>query len=132
MEFAELVELAGQRITELKAVISEGSSLLSELQRVEKIIDIKLAKDVDKVFAERLNETIKEGLDEYSASLDEAIRCATQAVFDRFDTIMTELLGEDIRSQKKGKKSIPDLLLQRRQSQSAVIDDVVERTLRKR
>jgi hypothetical protein len=132
MEFAELVELAGQRIIELREVLSQGNSLLNELRRVEKSITTKLERDLDAEFAVRVNSIINEGLEEYQDSLKSAIKSASDSVYKRFDDMMNTLLGEDTHSKKKGEASIEDLFLQRRQSRNALIDDVVERTLRKR
>ena len=46
----------------------------------------------------------------FGVALDKAIETGTQAVFTRFDGIEKFLLGEDARSVRAGKPSIPQMI----------------------
>lgn len=58
----------------------------------------------------RLGELTEAALARYSASIDEQIKKATEAVWNRFDTITMICLGEDPKSVREGKKTVPDLI----------------------
>jgi len=58
----------------------------------------------------RLKELTEAALAEYSATIDKNIKLATDAVWNRFDTITMIALGEDPQSVREGKKTIPDLI----------------------
>jgi len=58
----------------------------------------------------RLGELTEAALKRYSDSIDENIKKATEAVWNRFDTIAMICLGEDPQSVREGKKTIPDLI----------------------
>jgi hypothetical protein len=58
----------------------------------------------------RLAELTEAALASYDASIAKAIEDATQAVWNRFDTITMICMGEDPKSVREGRKTIPDLL----------------------
>lgn len=58
----------------------------------------------------RLGELTEAALAEYSAAIDKNIKLATDAVWNRFDTITMICMGEDPQSVREGKKTVPDLL----------------------
>ena len=58
----------------------------------------------------RLGELTAAALASYDEGIKKAIDDATQAVWNRFDTITMIALGEDPQSVREGKKTIPDLL----------------------
>ena len=58
----------------------------------------------------RLGELTAAALASYDEGIKKAIGDATQAVWNRFDTITMIALGEDPQSVREGKKTIPDLL----------------------
>ena len=58
----------------------------------------------------QLGELTEAALKRYSDSIQQQIEKATQAVWNRFDTIAMICLGEDPQSVREGKKTIPDLI----------------------
>ena len=58
----------------------------------------------------RLGELTEDALKRYSESIQQQIEKATQAVWNRFDTITMICMGEDPQSVREGKKTVPDLI----------------------
>jgi hypothetical protein len=58
----------------------------------------------------RMGELTGAALASYDAGIKKAIDDATAAVWNRFDTITMICMGEDPKSVREGKKTIPDLL----------------------
>ncbi len=58
----------------------------------------------------RLKELTEAALASYDAGIKKAVDDATQAVWNRFDTITMIALGEDPQSVREGKKTVPDLI----------------------
>ena len=58
----------------------------------------------------RLKDLTEESLARYSASISEHIEKATEAVYNRFDTLAMICLGEDPKSVREGKRTVPDLI----------------------
>ena len=58
----------------------------------------------------RLKELTEDALARYSDGIDKQIQLATEATWRRFDTLMMICMGEDPKSVREGKKTIPDLL----------------------
>jgi hypothetical protein len=58
----------------------------------------------------RLKELTEAALASYDAGIAKAIKDATDAVWNRFDTITMIALGEDPQSVREGKKTVPDLI----------------------
>jgi hypothetical protein len=53
---------------------------------------------------------VKTGLDEFGKALEKAIETSTDAVYRRFDTLERLLLGEDDKSVRAGRPSIPEMI----------------------
>jgi hypothetical protein len=58
----------------------------------------------------RLKELTEDALARYSDGIDKQIQLATEATWRRFDTLTMICMGEDPKSVREGKKTIPDLL----------------------
>jgi hypothetical protein len=58
----------------------------------------------------RLNELTEDALARYSDGIDKQIKLATEATWNRFDTITMICMGEDPQSVREGKKTVPDLI----------------------
>ena len=58
----------------------------------------------------RLGELTGAALASYDKGIKDAIDKATEAVWNRFDTITMIAMGEDPQSVREGRKTIPDLL----------------------
>jgi hypothetical protein len=78
--------------------------------------EIRAAREARKEFLaapeleERLTALTREALDRYQDNIKEQIQKATEAVWNRFDTITMIALGEDPASVREGKKTVPDLI----------------------
>jgi hypothetical protein len=59
---------------------------------------------------ERLGKLTGEALAEYAGNMKQQIDEATQAVWNRFDTITMIAMGENPKSVREGKKTVPDLI----------------------
>ena len=58
----------------------------------------------------RLKELTEGALAQYSDGIGKQIKLATEAVWNRFDTLAMIAMGEDPVSVREGKKTVPDLL----------------------
>jgi hypothetical protein len=74
----------------------------------------EVAAVADVEVEQRIAAAVAAGLEEYRATLDGAIKDATEAVFARFDTIRDTLLGETKRHRRRGEPSLPELIEDRR------------------
>jgi hypothetical protein len=103
-----LDELPAQLI-ELRGLLTEGHGLVQDLTRL-----LREAREVRRNLPEAVNERIgaavDTGLTEYKDTLGKAIEDATDAVYRRFDTLAAICMGEDPKSVRDGKTSVPDLL----------------------
>jgi hypothetical protein len=63
--------------------------------------------------AGQINVAVEEGLRGYKAALDAAIEDGTKKVMGRFDHLAELLMGEDKKSRRQGKPTIPELIEQR-------------------
>jgi hypothetical protein len=104
---------AQQHIADLDARLAEGREFLADFKETVKeaktvLSDAKklLQKDAD----ERVENAVAEALAKLSDATAKAINDATDAVYERFDTIQAVLLGEDRKGKKRG-ESIPDMIL---------------------
>lgn len=89
---------ANEVLKDLKAACSDAMRLRDELKTAaEKSADEEIAK------------AVQTGLEKFGVELEKAIETSTGAVFERFDTITAELLGETDRMRKDGAPSIPEL-----------------------
>ena len=64
----------------------------------------------EKAVTEKFSAEVQSGLVSFESAMDKAIEDGTQAVFRRFDRIEKLLLGEDDKSVRAGKMSIPDMI----------------------
>jgi hypothetical protein len=98
-------------LQDLRAVVREAHEAIQDLRTA-----IREARELRERFlaapelAEQLGERVKEGLDEYGKVLQEAIKVAEQAMYNRFDVLTAICLGEDPESIRTGVTSMPQLL----------------------
>jgi uncharacterized protein YukE len=90
---------AHEAIKDLRAAIREGKELVRE-------IDAAAETSV----TERVHKVVQEGLDEFGKALEKSIEGATEAVFERFDTLADLLNGADKASKRQGKPTISELI----------------------
>lgn len=108
----DLEELPG-RLIELRDLIRQAHEATSDLRaaiREAKAVRDSLPAAAEKAVTEQLSEEVKAGLDSFGKELDKAIEAGTQAVFKRFDRIEQLLLGEDAKTVRAGKQSIPQMI----------------------
>lgn len=108
----DLDELPGQLI-ELRELIRQAHEAVSDLRvaiREAKTMRDTLPEAAQKAVTEQLGAEVESGLKSFGEALDKAIDTGTQAVFRRFDKIEKLLLGEDPKSVRAGKPSIPQML----------------------
>jgi DNA-binding transcriptional MerR regulator len=106
-------EKADKRISDLQAATREANLVLADIKQVLKEVrglHASIGPESKRMFEELLAEEVNRGLDEYKKSLETAIETATQAVFDRFETIRKTLLGETKQDKKAGRASIPEII----------------------
>lgn len=78
--------------------------------------EVKAAREARREFfaapelEDRLGKLTGEALARYDDNIKQQIDRATQAVWNRFDTITMIALGEDPQSVREGKKTVPDLI----------------------
>lgn len=103
-----LEELPAQML-QLRELLTEGHGLVKDLDRLLREAR-ELRRSLPDAVNERIEKAVDKGLTEYKDTLGKAIEDATSAVYDRFDTITMLLLGEDPKSVREGKATIPDLI----------------------
>ena len=109
---SDLDELPRQLI-ELRDLIRQTHEATRDLRTVlreAKAVRDSLPAAAEKAVTEKFNAEVESGLVSFGAALDKAIEAGTQAVFRRFDTIEKLLLGEDAKSVRAGKPSIPQMI----------------------
>jgi hypothetical protein len=99
LELRDLIRQAHEATADLRAVLREAKAVRDSLPAA-----------AEKAVSEQVGAEVKAGLDEFGKALDEAIETGTQAVFRRFDKIEQLLLGEDAKSVRAGKPSIPQMI----------------------
>lgn len=98
-------------LQELRAVVREAHEAARDLRA-----DMKAARELRERFLsapeldEQMGKRVKEGLEEYDETLQQVIKVAEAAMYNRFDVLTAICLGEDPESVKTGVTSIPDLL----------------------
>ena len=108
----DLDELPG-RLIELRGLIRQAHEATSDLRAVlreAKAVRDSLPAAAEKAVTEQVGAEVKAGLDSFGEELDKAIEVGTQAVFKRFDRIEKLLLGEDAKTVRAGKQSIPQMI----------------------
>jgi len=109
---SDLDELPRQ-LTELRDLIKRAHEATSDLRaamREAKAMRDSLPAAAEKAVTEKFQAEVESGLASFGTALDKAIENGTQAVFRRFDGIEKLLLGEDDKSVRAGKPSIPQML----------------------
>ena len=109
---SDLDELPRQ-LTELRALIRQAHEVTSDLRAVlreARAVRDSLPAAAEKAVSEQLGAEVKAGLDSFQNALDKAIDSGTDAVFRRFDRLEKLLLGEDGKSVRAGRPSIPDMI----------------------
>lgn len=108
----DLDELPG-RLIELRDLIRQAHEATSDLRaaiREAKALRDSLPAAAEKAVTEQVSAVVEKGLADFGGALDKAIEAGTQAVFRRFDKIEQLLLGEDPKSIRAGKQSIPQMI----------------------
>lgn len=111
-----------EEVAALKAATREAHEAIKDLRA-----EIRKAKIAQEALLDRLTEAwtdgvdlvIKEGLESYRETIEQAIASAQQAVYARFDQVADVLLGEDRATVRKGDESLVDTakrIRRRRQS----------------
>ena len=109
---SDLDELPRQ-LTELRDLIRQAHEATRDLRAVlreAKAVRDSLPAAAEKAVTEKFQAEVQSGLASFQDALDKAIEDGTQAVFRRFDRIEKLLLGEDDKSVRAGKPSIPQML----------------------
>ena len=109
---SDLDELPRQ-LTELRDLIRQAHEATSDLRAVLKearAMQDTLPAAAEKAVTEKFSAEVQSGLVSFQDAMDKAIEDGTQAVFRRFDRIEKLLLGEDDKSVRAGKMSIPDMI----------------------
>lgn len=99
VELRDLIRQAHEAVSDLRAVLREARALRDSLPAA-----------AEKAVSEQLGAEVKEGLESFQKALDQAIDTGTDAVFKRFDRIEHLLLGEDPKSVRAGRPSIPQMI----------------------
>jgi cobalamin biosynthesis protein CbiD len=108
-------------VSELDREIETLMALREEIRRAHEVLkdlraEIRAAREARKEFfaapelEERLGKLTEEAMAAYADNVKQQIDRATEAVWNRFDTITMIALGEDPQSVREGKKTIPDLI----------------------
>ena len=109
---SDLDELPRQ-LTELRDLIRQAHEATSDLRAVlreARAVRDSLPAAAEKAVTEQLGAEVKAGLESFGKELDKAIDSGTDAVFRRFDKLEKMLLGEDPKSAREGRQSIPHML----------------------
>ena len=102
-----------RQLTELRDLIRQAHEATSDLRAVLKearAMQDTLPAAAEKAVTEKFSAEVQSGLVSFQDAMDKAIEDGTQAVFRRFDRIEKLLLGEDDKSVRAGKMSIPDMI----------------------
>ena len=99
IELRDLIRQTHEATRDLRAVLREAKAVRDSLPAA-----------AEKAVTEKFNAEVEAGLASFHDALGKAIEDATQAVFRRFDTIEKLLLGEDDKSVRAGKPSIPQMI----------------------
>ena len=110
----KMTQSPDEKIKELKQATRAANEVLAELKDTLK--DVKKARDeisklLESAFEDQIASVVSDTLASYKESIDKAIDDATQAVFDRFETISKTLLGETKEARRKHGMSVPESIL---------------------
>jgi hypothetical protein len=93
-------------LARIKEATREMHEAIQDAKAVQRELDVTLAHWRDSV-EEMVEEAAKVEIEKLGIATKEAIDEATEKVFNRFDTIMAELLGETRRAKRKHGQSLP-------------------------
>jgi len=99
LELRDLIRQAHEATADLRVVLKEARAMRDSLPAA-----------AEKAVSETFSAEVESGMVSFGKALEKAIADASQAVFRRFDTIEKLLLGEDDRSVRAGKPSIPEMI----------------------
>lgn len=109
---SDLDELPRQ-LTDLRDLIRQAHEATADLRAVlreAKEVRDSLPAAAEKAVAEKFGAAVQDGLTSFHDALGTAIEDSTAAVYRRFDTIEKLLLGEDDKSVRAGRPSIPEMI----------------------
>ena len=101
------------RLIDLRDLIRQAHEATRDLRaalREAHVMQDSLAVAAEKAVTEKFSAEVESGLASFNDALAKAIEDGTQAVYRRFDRIEKLLLGEDEKSVRAGKQSIPQML----------------------
>jgi hypothetical protein len=96
-------------LAELRGLVREGNGVVKDLWHAIRGARDACA-DLPATVTSEITQEVTAGLEAYDKQLAIAIAEATQAAYDRFDTIAMICLGEDPESVREGKRSVTDLI----------------------
>ena len=99
LKLRDLIRQAHEATRDLRAAVREAGAMRDSLPAA-----------AEQAVTEKFSAEVESGLASFGEALDKAIEDGTQAVFRRFDKIEKMLLGEDDKSIRAGKPSIPQLI----------------------
>jgi len=94
---------------ELRELLQEGHGLVKDLTRLIREVQ-QLRDSLPETVNAKISDAVASGLEEYKATLAEAIEDATNSVYKRFDVLTAICLGQDPHSVRTGVTTIPNLL----------------------
>lgn len=109
---SDLDELPRQ-LTELRDLIRQAHEATADLRAVlreARAVRDSLPAAAEKAVNEKIGAVVETGLASFHDALGTAIETGTAAVYRRFDTIEKLLLGEDDKSVRAGKPSLPAMI----------------------
>jgi hypothetical protein len=116
IDLRDLIRQAHEATRDLRAVLRDARAVRDSLPAA-----------AEKAVTEKFNAEVEAGLASFHDALGKAVEDGTQAVFRRFDRIEKLLLGEDDRSVRAGRASIPQMI-----ETIAAVEGNVPAALRKR
>lgn len=108
---------------ELRQLIREARGAVKDLRAAQRTAE-RTVRDLARERVEHhLDAQVRRGLEEFSRTLDQAIKQGTDAVFRRFDKIAATLLGETGQQAREGKEPLTQLaakVARRREMEAAL------------
>lgn len=101
-ELKAATRAAHETIKDLNAAIRDAEELV---ERMKTVVEETAHKNVDQVLAEET----RKGVEALGEVIKKACDESTEAVYRRFDLITGVLMGEDKKSRREGKLSLPEL-----------------------
>lgn len=104
---------AAEREESLRSLIRDANLVLAEfktLMREARKMKDEVAQIAADQFRGMIEEKVEEELEKFKKHTLDAIESSEEAINRRFDTLRDILLGEDSRSKREGRDSIPELI----------------------